>query len=117
MRTCLKSAMSRDPAQWGPRLWYVIHMVCDTYPQVPSESHRVSTIEFFRSLRMLIPCPQCVSHYCKYLDENPVEDHVHSGRALLIYCNRLHNHINKALGKREVTLHVREPDGRIIAIR
>ena len=50
---------------WGPRLWYVLHLITFNYPENPSFIDKQHYETFFLSLQNVLPCSICREHYKK----------------------------------------------------
>ena len=86
-----------DPNKWGPHLWFFLHTVSFNYPVTPSFKNKVDYNDFYNSLKNMIPCELCRTHYIQYLEIAPPDL---SGRnALVKWTIDLHNKVNKQLGK------------------
>jgi hypothetical protein len=95
--------MHLPPETWGPFFWHTIHIVALGYPSKPSYAHKKAAKEFYESLKILIPCPECRNHYVKYLEILPLTPHLDSRDDLFKWTVLLHNEVNKSLGKPEFT--------------
>lgn len=91
------------PTVWGPIFWTTMHIVSLGYSPNPSKEEQTAAIQFYRSLEFVIPCPICRAHYSKFLKDMPVENHVANRDALVKWLFDIHNHVNKQLGKSEIT--------------
>lgn len=78
----------RHPTEWGRSFWYVIAVVADGYPETdPTPQEQEDVRAFFISLRSLLPCDSCRTHYSAMLDGKANEQIVQAskqGRAALI---------------------------------
>lgn len=92
------------PSVWGPFFWHTIHIIALGYPKEPTYGEKKAAKEFFESLVFLIPCPICREHYAQHLKENPLTPSLDSREDLFNWTNRIHNKINKDLGKPEVSV-------------
>jgi hypothetical protein len=84
-----------DPKLWGPHTWKTLHALA-------IEADRRKTTgefqQFMKSLSSLLPCEACRGHMESYLAMNPVPN-----ENVFVYSVQFHNHVNKRLGKREVS--------------
>ena len=92
-----------SPNVWGPILWTTIHIVALGYPKEPTFSEKRAAKEFYESLTHLIPCPICKLHYQQHLKENPLTPSLDSRHDLFQWTVKIHNLVNKELGKPEYT--------------
>lgn len=74
-------------------MWKTMHAVAFSYPESPTAEDRKNYIDFFNSLRNVIPCPQCGVHYSQYLQENPINADNSEDLARWVY--NLHDTVNK----------------------
>jgi hypothetical protein len=88
---------------WGPSAWKFLHAVSFSYPDNPSKEKRESARELFRSLRFMLPCEECCSHYCAEFDKDPVDAHLESRKQLTMWLVNFHNKVNERLGKSKVS--------------
>ncbi len=86
-----------DPTKWGPHLWFFLHTVSFNFPENPSFKNKTDYNDFYNSLKNMIPCELCKTHYIQHLEISPPDL---SGRnALVKWTIDLHNKVNKQLGK------------------
>lgn len=74
-----------------------MHIVSLGYAPNPSAEERAGAAAFYNSLKTMIPCPICRSHYAEFLAEEPVA--TKSRDDLIDWVYRLHNKVNARLGK------------------
>ena len=86
---------------WGPSAWRFLHAVTFAYPEVPSEEHKDAARNLFRSLKLMLPCGDCCTHYCAGFSLDPVDKHLESREALSRWLVGFHNKVNARLGKPE----------------
>ena len=91
---------------WGPSAWRFLHAVTFSYPDVPSEEHKEAAIALFRSLRLLLPCGDCCSHYCKEFTSESISLAAESKQSLTKWLFEFHNRVNARLGKAEYSWDV-----------
>lgn len=89
--------MSIDPNYWGPGTWKLFYSIAYTYPDKPNLSEKTAALNFFSSLKLLIPCENCKEEYIKFLSDNPPQ--VNSKILLNQWILDLHNSINIRLKK------------------
>ena len=89
-----------NPQYWGPSTWRTIHAFTAGFPENPTKDDIKAIVNFFDSLKYLIPCKKCRVHYQKNFDEMPPLP-VHSRISLMKWGFELHNIVNKQLGKKE----------------
>ena len=96
------SENSISPTDWGPYFWYVFHAIIYSY----SDPKVVKS--FLDNFPYLIPCSICSDHLIELYKSNSYCDLVDDRHKLIAWGIRIHNLVNKSLGKRE--LSYREAD-------
>ena len=91
------------PSTWGPFFWHTMHIVALGYPNEPTYAEKRAAKEFFESFLHLIPCPICRIHYANHLKDNPVSPSLDTRKDLFTWTVKIHNLVNKDLGKPEFT--------------
>ncbi len=92
------------PDVWGPPGWKFIHFVTMGYPNYPTESIKKKYYDYFHSLKNVIPCSICATHFADNLETLPLNDIVLSSRENLVKWGiDIHNIVNKKNGKKEYT--------------
>lgn len=84
---------------WGPSAWKFLHAVTFAYPDEPTPEHKKAALELFSSLKYMLPCGECCSHYCQGFEKNRIETHLESRDSLSRWLVNFHNHVNERLGK------------------
>ena len=82
---------STDPKIWGPVLWKFLHIMAHNYPENPNPQTKASSRQFFYSLRHLLPCETCRTHYSEFLSKRQPE--TDSPEALQEWLLWLHNEV------------------------
>lgn len=95
--------MQFPPIIWGPFFWHTIHIVALGYPKKPTYIDKKSAKEFYESLVFLLPCEVCREHYREHLSKNPLTPFLDTRKDLLNWTIKIHNEVNKMLGKPEWT--------------
>ena len=90
-----------NPIYWGPHAWKFFESVAFGYPENPTEQDQSSAFKFFESLRQLLPCEKCKTHYIENFETLPVD--TTSRDSLSRWVVEFHNIVNKSLGKPEVS--------------
>jgi hypothetical protein len=86
---------STDPKLWGPALWKFLHSMAANYPQKPNPQYRASSRQFFYSLRHLLPCEMCRTHYSALLSKR--QPQTESAHALQEWVLWMHNEVNRRI--------------------
>ena len=92
---------------WGPSLWSAMHSLAFSYPQICGDDckERVAIFKFLESLKVLIPCEQCKSHYAEWFEENigSSSSSVLDGKSeLSTAIVNFHNSVNRRIKKKEI---------------
>lgn len=88
---------------WGPKLWYSLHIITFNYPDNPTFSDKQNYENFFTSLQYVIPCSLCRQHYRDHLEKNPIKPHLENKISLSKWLVEIHNEVNIMLGKPTLT--------------
>lgn len=81
---------------FGPCLWKSMHSIAFTFaadPHNPTPEEQKAAVDFFGSLKTLIPCGACAMHYGKYLEVKPVDTSSRDSLARWVY--DLHSNVNE----------------------
>lgn len=85
---------------WGPSLWHYLHTMSFNYPIKPNKCDKRYYKRFMHSLKFVLPCRYCRENYKKNLKALPLTQDVFKSRhSFSKYVYRLHEHVNKMLGK------------------
>ena len=86
---------------WGPSLWHFLHTMSFNYPVKPTCDDKKEYMRFIKSLRYILPCRYCRENLTRNLKETgfSIKD-MRSRDTFSKFVYRLHNHINKMLGKK-----------------
>ena len=91
----MSTQYSVEPKIWGPSVWSTIH----TTALFADSSKKYADFQIFVSgLSELLPCATCREDFSIYVKKNPVTVPVFE------WTVKLHNHVNKKLGKTEFSL-------------
>lgn len=96
---------SDDQKTWGPSVWACVHLMCMGAPATINATQAAHYKAFFDALGHILPCEACQEHYRELLDElrGPLETALGKGD-LFEWSVRLHNEVNAALGKPQMSL-------------
>ena len=92
-----------DPNLWGPSAWYFLHSITYNYPEKPSSVEKKAAINFFKSLKHLLPCSVCKINYDKHFENHKIENNLNSKRELVHWLIDIHNKVNQDTGKPTMT--------------
>ena len=87
---------------WGPALWHTLHTISFNYPAQPDAETQRRYRRFLRGMRHVLPCRHCRENYRNNAKAAGYGDAVFASRdAFSRFIFRLHNHVNRMLGKPE----------------
>lgn len=86
---------------WGPHMWFSLHSITFTYPFSPSNEDKEMIIEFFTSLKTILPCITCQLNYTKNLQDLPIQ--TGNRKQLVHWLIDLHNKVNIETGKATIS--------------
>ena len=84
---------------WGPKLWYVLHVMTFKYPEFPNEYDKRHYHDFFTNLQYVLPCMKCRLHYRQNLEKYPLTPNLDSREYLVRWLINIHNEVNLVTGK------------------
>lgn len=82
-----------NPNIWGPSAWKFLHYITLAYPENPSNEIKDNYINFFTSLKNVLPCEKCRINYTNKLSNYPIN--ANSGEELVDWLIDIHNDVNK----------------------
>lgn len=86
---------------WGPSMWHYLHTMSFNYPVKPTEEDKKNYKDFMLSLQHVLPCRHCRENLKNNYKAFPLETcHMASRDKFSRYVYRLHETINKMLGKK-----------------
>jgi len=86
---------------WGPSMWHYLHIMSFNYPVKPSSQEKMHYKNFMLNLQYVLPCSHCRENLTNNYKAYPIKEcHLKSRAAFSRYVYRLHEIINKMLGKK-----------------
>ena len=86
---------------WGPSLWHSLHAISFNYPVHPTKEQKLQYLEFFKSLKHVLPCKYCRENYKKNIKTVPLNMSTMKSRETLSrWLYELHEEINTMLHKK-----------------
>lgn len=86
----------------GRATWTFLHTLAATHPAAPSSASSGRLARFVRDFSHIYPCDPCASSLRVILERMPPENAARAGgSAFADYMCRVHNEVNKELGKDE----------------
>jgi len=92
-----------DPNIWGPGAWQFLHSITLSYPDQPTEQDKQNHIDFFNSLKNVLPCEKCKNHFQENLQTHPLENSLEDKESLFKWLVDVHNKVNVDNGKKELS--------------
>jgi FAD-linked sulfhydryl oxidase len=92
-----KMANQTARAELGRAFWHVFHTVASSYPERASREQATILRDWVYLTARLYPCGECAEHFQKMLKVEPPVVNGHEGVAM--WACRVHNLVNKHLGK------------------
>lgn len=83
----------------GRATWTLLHTLAAQLPEKPSKQQRKDLCTLIDVLTRVYPCGECAHHFQQFVKADPPE--VHSRYAFAQWLCRLHNDVNRRLGKPE----------------
>lgn len=88
-------------AVWGPGLWHYLHTMSFNYPVSPTPAEKKHYSSFVKSLQNVLPCRACRVNLKRNLSQCPITKKDMASRdSFSKYVYRLHETVNKMLGKK-----------------
>jgi len=88
---------------WGPKYWFVLHSIAQTYPENPNDATRKIYYSLIRNIPLFIPDKTMGKSFGILLDEYPVTPYLDSRVSLMKWAHYIHNVVNKKLGKDKIS--------------
>ncbi|KAL3132651.1 hypothetical protein ABBQ32_009173 [Trebouxia sp. C0010 RCD-2024] len=82
----------------GRATWTLLHTLAVQYPQTPTKQQQKDVKTLVDVLTRIYPCTECAQHFGEIVKIDP--PNVSSGPALQQWMCRVHNVVNKSIGKR-----------------
>ncbi|KAL6255130.1 hypothetical protein P5V15_013460 [Pogonomyrmex californicus] len=88
-----------DKDELGSKTWAVLHTMAAYYPDKPSQQQKADMNSFFHTFSRFYPCNVCAEDMQEQLRRSPPE--TSSQEKLTQWLCRIHNEVNKKIGKPE----------------
>jgi hypothetical protein len=86
---------------WGPSMWHYLHTMSFNYPENPTHDDKIHYMKFVKLLEKVLPCGKCRKNLRQNMKSLPITmDTMESRRTFSTYIYKLHEVINKMLGKK-----------------
>ncbi|CAM6084702.1 unnamed protein product [Calypogeia fissa] len=95
------SAVSKEDL--GRATWTFLHTLAAQFPEHPTKQQQRDAKDLMGILSRIYPCKECADHFKDVLKAHPVESN--SGEQLAQWMCRVHNVVNRSLGKAQFPCH------------
>ena len=86
---------------WGPSLWHSLHVISFNYPIRPTKKQKQNYLNFFLSLKNILPCKYCRDNFTKNIKKIPLNMNTMKNRHTLSkWLYLLHEEVNTMLCKK-----------------
>lgn len=92
----------REPSQFGPHFWYMLHTMALNYPMSPTRFAKAKMKSFLQAIPFLLPCRECTEHAKEFMAHANTEAALQNKESLFTFLWNFHNLVNKRLGKPEM---------------
>jgi len=86
-------------SEWGPKYWYVFHMMAFNYPLTPNKVTKKKYYETIMNWPLFLPHSQMGNKFSKLLDKYPVTPYLDSRQSFIKWTHFIHNRVNEILDK------------------
>ncbi|KAL3699603.1 hypothetical protein R1sor_017625 [Riccia sorocarpa] len=100
-KTEVNSAVSKE--ELGRSTWTFLHTLAAQFPDQPTKQQQRDVKELMVILSRIYPCKDCADHFKDVLRAHPVD--AKSGEALAQWMCRVHNVVNRSIGKPQFPCH------------
>lgn len=84
---------------WGPKYWYVLHMMAFHYPLTPNKITKKKYYDTIMNLPLFLPHSEMGNKFSRLLDKYPVTPYLDSRDSFIKWTHFIHNRVNEALEK------------------
>ena len=93
----------RQPSQFGPHYWYMLHSMALNYPVNPTFFAKKKMKAFIEAIPFLLPCRNCTEHAKEFMAKTNINEALTGRKELFTFFWNFHNLVNKRLGTPEMT--------------
>jgi len=93
----------RQPSQFGPHYWYMLHSMALNYPVNPTAFAKTKMKAFIEAIPFLLPCLNCTEHAKEFMAKANIQEALRGRKDLFTFFWNFHNLVNKRIGKPEMT--------------
>lgn len=84
---------------WGPKYWYVLHMMAFHYPKNPNKVTKKKYYDTIMNFPLFIPNSEMGNLFSKTLDKYPITPYLDSRESFIKWTHYIHNKVNEQLEK------------------
>jgi hypothetical protein len=95
--------MVLDSEIWGPKYWFFLHTVAQTYPIHPNAITKRKYYDLISNLPLFIPDTEMGDRFAQLLDKYPVTPYLDNRDSFMKWMHFIHNKVNVLLGKEEIS--------------
>jgi hypothetical protein len=88
-----------NSALWGPKYWYMLHMMAFHYPEHPNKVTKKKYYETIMNWPLFLPNQEMGNKFSKLLDKYPVTPYLDSRESFIKWSHFIHNRVNELLSK------------------
>ena len=93
------------PDIWGPTAWNYIHFLSFSYPDNPTQKDITNYKLFLEYFGKTLPCQKCQNNFKKHIKNFDIDNGLTSKADFINLIWKLHNKVNKDLGKKELSFN------------
>jgi hypothetical protein len=86
-----------DPSFWGNNAWDSLFIIAINYPTHPSINQKHAYLDFFKLLKIVLPCNECCSSINKFQNEINFKNYTDNQKSLFLGLYKLKNKVNSKL--------------------
>lgn len=110
----MPSSVWKNTELWISHALVFFHCIVNSYPDYPSSKDYENYSRFFNSLKHVLPCKKCRTHYSDWLSKKPVEQYLTSKNRLKVWITHFHNYIHLCLERPKLLKSCQEGDDIIL---
>lgn len=84
---------------WGPKYWYVLHMMAFHYPLTPNKVTKKKYYDTIMNFPLFLPNQAMGNKFSRLLDKYPVTPYLDSRESFIKWTHFIHNRVNEAIDK------------------
>lgn len=85
---------------WGPRYWYFLHSLINSYPDEPTDLDKILYKQMLMLFIKLLPCSKCYNHFIEIIKQRPAQ--MTNKTEWILWGFNIHNKVNIRLKKKKL---------------